>query len=207
VRARYWRLAGIAGGLACAPAALPAQLLVRAALGARYTSTLVHDSIVTPFDVRPALAPALAVTAATPVGERWMAQATLDFSTSTLERHDAAGTTTGLGRVSTLAFTVGLRRALPAGFAAAVGVGGLKYLPADATGIFRQGSGAIAGLGQVTVEYALVAGARYGLGVQARYDAHRFVTPALQSEGFDSARLVHRVTLAVRAGWGGGAAR
>src|SRR5437870_10141894 len=29
VRARYWRLAGIAGGLACAPAALPAQLLVR----------------------------------------------------------------------------------------------------------------------------------------------------------------------------------
>jgi len=207
VLARYWRLAGITGGLVCAAGDLPAQLLVRAALGARYTSTLVHDSIVTPFDVRPALAPALAVTAATPVGERWTAQATLDFSSSTLERHDVGGGTTGLGRVSTLAFTVGLRRPLAAGFAASLGVGGLKYFPANATGIFRQGSGAIAGLGAITVEYAPAAGARYGLGVQARYDAHRFITPALQSEGFDSPRLVHRVSLAVRAGWGGGAAR
>jgi len=207
VPARYWRLAGLTGGLACTAGPLPAQLLARAAVGVRYTSRLVHDSIVSAFDVRPALAPALAVTAATPVGERWTAQATLDFSTSPLERHDADGTTTGLGRVSTLAFTVALHRPLPAGFAVALGVGGLKYLPADATGIFRQGSGAIAGLGQVTVEYAPAAGARYGLGVQARYDAHRFSTPALQSEGFDSPRLVHRVTLAVRAGWGGGAAR
>jgi hypothetical protein len=207
VLAGYWRLAGITGGLGCAAGALPAQLAVSAALGARYTSTLVHDSIVTPFDVRPALAPALAVTAATPVGEPWTAQVTLDFSTSTLERHDPDGTTTGLGRVSALAFTVGLRRPLAAGFAAALGVGALKYLPANAAGIFRQGSGAMAGLGTITVEYAPAAGARYGLGVQARYDAHRFITPALQSEGFDSPRLVHRVTLAVRAGWGGGAKR
>src|SRR5207302_10793315 len=160
VRARYWRLAGITGGLVCAAGDLPAQLLVRAALGARYTSTLVHDSIVTPFDVRPALAPALAVTAATPVGERWTAQATLDFSSSTLERHDVGGGTTRLGRVSTLAFTVGLRRPLAAGFAASLGVGGVKYFPANATGIFRQGSGAIAGLGAITVEYAPAAGAR-----------------------------------------------
>ena len=43
--ARYWRLAGLTGGLACTAGPLPAQLLVRAALGARYTSTLVHDSI------------------------------------------------------------------------------------------------------------------------------------------------------------------
>jgi hypothetical protein len=109
--------------------------------------------------------------------------------------------------VSTLAFTVGLRRPLPAGFAAAVGVGGLKYLPAEATGIFRQGSGAVAGLGAITVEYTPAAGARYGLGVQAHYDVHRFATLALRSEGFDSPRLVHRVMLAVCAGWGGGAAR
>src|SRR5207249_11494523 len=43
----YWRLAGITSGLACAAGALQAQLIVRAALGARHTSTLVHDSIIT----------------------------------------------------------------------------------------------------------------------------------------------------------------
>src|SRR5205807_3640679 len=77
---RCWRLAGITGGLACAAGALPAQLLVRAALGARYTSTLVHDSIVTPFDVRPALPPALPATPGAPAARPWMAQATPDLS-------------------------------------------------------------------------------------------------------------------------------
>src|SRR5256886_12345372 len=116
---------------------MQARVLGRGARGAGHASTLVHDSIITPVVLRPALAPALAVTAATPLDERWTAQVTLDFSTSTLERHDADGTTTGLGRVSTLAFTVGLRRPLGAGFAAGAGVGGLKYLPAGETGIFR----------------------------------------------------------------------
>src|SRR2546426_4925300 len=37
----------------------PYTTLFRSSLGARYTSTMVHDSIVTPFDVRPAIAPVL----------------------------------------------------------------------------------------------------------------------------------------------------
>src|SRR6266508_1709918 len=46
---------------------LSAQLSLQPSLGLRYTSALVHDSIVTTVDVRPALAPALALTAATPL--------------------------------------------------------------------------------------------------------------------------------------------
>lgn len=194
----------LAGLLAVVPAFrhLAAQVSLHFSAGARYTSALVHDSIVTPFDVRPAIAPALAVTAATPLAGGWAAQATLDFSPSTLRRHDADGTTADLGRVSTLAFTVGLRRQLPAGITAGAGIGGLKYFPADETGIFRLGSGTVAGLGALSVAYPLAPLARYRLAVQARYDLHRFLTPALRAEGFDTARPVHRITLAIRAGRG-----
>lgn len=184
------------------PDRLSAQVSLQPSLGLRYTSTMVRDAIVTPLTVRPALAPTLALTVTTPLERGWAGQATLDVSTSALERHDADGTTTNLGRVSTLAFTVGVRHGVAAGLSAAAGAGGLTYFPAHDTGIFRQGAGSIAGLGMVTVEYALAAGVRYGLAAQARYDVHRFTTPALRSEGFDSARTVHRVTLAVRLAWG-----
>lgn len=179
---------------------LRAQLSLQPSLGLRYTSAMVRDAIVTPLTVRPALAPTLAVTVTTPLQRGWGGQATLDVATSMLERHDADGTTTDLGRLSTLAFTVGVRRGVAAGLFVAAGAGGLKYFPARESGIFREGS-SLAGLGMVTVEYAPAAVARYGLAVQARYDVHRFITPALRSEGFDSPRTVHRVALAARIAW------
>jgi len=74
---------------------LSAQVSLQLSLGARYTSTMVHDSIVTPFDVRPAIAPVLAVSATTPLNDPWSAVATLDVSWSRLERHDQDGTTAG----------------------------------------------------------------------------------------------------------------
>jgi hypothetical protein len=184
------------------PDRLSAQLVVLPSLGVRYTSTLVHDAIVTPLSVRPALAPTLAVTVTTPLEHGWAGQAMLDFSTSALERHDADGATADLGRLSTLAFTAGVRRAVAAGLTAAAGAGGINYFPADETGIFRQGSGSIAGLGAVSVEYAPTMARRHGLAMQARYDVHRFITPALKSEGFDAPRTVHRVALAIRVALG-----
>src|SRR5207249_5212767 len=56
------------------------------------------------------------VTLAAPLQHDWAPVVTVDFSTSTLTRHDADGSSTNLDRVSTLAFTVGVRRRLPAGF-------------------------------------------------------------------------------------------
>jgi hypothetical protein len=74
--------------LAASPAhRLTAQLAVDVSAGARYTSTLVHDSIVAPFDVRLALAPTVAVTVGTPLERGWAAPVTFDFSTSELQRH------------------------------------------------------------------------------------------------------------------------
>ena len=200
------RLGGQVVGLVLAaapPSPLTAQVTIQPSIGLRYSTTIVHDSIVAPFDLRPAMAPALAITATSRTAAPWAAQATFDFSTSSLQRHDA-GATADLGRVSTLAVTVGVQRRLPAGLAAAARVGGLKYLPADDTGIFRSGTGGVLALAGAALSYAppgAVAGP-WRFGVEARYDMHRFITPALRAEGFTSGRVVHRIALALEAGWG-----
>lgn len=187
---------------ACPPDRLTAQLSLHASAGVRSTSTLVHDSIVTAFDVRPALGPALALTGAIPLQGGWAATATVDLSWAGLERHDRSGPSVDLGHLTTIAFAVGLERRLADWLSARAGLGGLKYFPADETGIFRLGSGSVAGLGLLAVAYDRKVGARHSLGLEARYDLHRFITPALRSEGFTDARAVHRLALAVRAGWG-----
>lgn len=182
-----------------APRPLTGQVAIGISAGARYSTALVRDAIVTPFDVRTALAPTVAVTLAAPSARGWGAQATLDFSTSEMQRRDAGGASTGLGRVSTAALTVGFEHRLPRSFSVRIGVGGLKYFPGERSGIFRLGSGKIAGLGALALGRTLPVGGRYHLAVEARYDVHGFTTPALGDEGFDSARLVHRVALVIRA--------
>ena len=186
---------------------LTAQVAVGFQAGVRYSSALVHDSIVAPFDVRPGLGPAVAVTVATSPERRWATAVTLDFSTGQLVRRDADGSSTNLGRVSTLSLTVGVSRQLAAGFIVRAGVGGLKYLPSEDSGIFRLGSGSLAGLGALTLGHVLPLGPGRHLSVEASYDLHPFTTPALRAEGFDSSRLVHRLALALRTDWGGGAGR
>jgi hypothetical protein len=183
---------------------LSAQLSLQPSLGLRYGSTLVHDSVVTGIDLRPALAPAAAVIAATPLKQGWSAEATVDFSWSALERHER-GATIELGTLSALAVQLGFRRRLPAGLSARASIGGLKYLPSTRSGIFRSGAGGIFALGGAGLSYA-PPGARAGpwrIGVEARYDVHQFITPGLRAQGFPSARTVHRVALAVFAAGGG----
>ena len=81
-------------------------------------------------------------------------------------------------------------------------VGGLKYLPSEEIGIFREGGGAIAPLGVVSVLYGLPVGARNKprpLWLEARYDIHGFTTAALKNDGFTASQIVHRVALLLRA--------
>ena len=184
------------------PHRLTAQVSFHVALGARYTSTLVHDSLVTPFDLRPALAPALLVSARDELRPGWSADVTLDVSPSGLRRHESGGSFDA-GSFTTFAFTVGLQRQFAPGASARVGVGGLRYL-ADQSGVFREGTGGIFPLGSVAATYAvpLPFAQKHQLEVEARYDIHRFITPALRTEGFSTSRPVHRVAVLVRMGWG-----
>ena len=178
---------------------LAAQVSFHVALGARYSSTLVHDSIVTPFDLRPALAPALLLSVRDELRPGWSADATLDVSPSGLRRHEDSGSFDA-GSFTALAFTVGLQRQFAAGVSARVGVGGMRYA-AGQTGVFREGSGGIFPLGTVAATYTLP---WRHLEVEARYDIHQFITPALRTEGFTTSRPVHRAAILVRMGWGGG---
>jgi hypothetical protein len=134
-----------------------------------------------------------------PLDSSWAARVGVDFSSGELQRHEADGSTVALDRVSTAAFTVGLERSLPAGFSTWFGIGGLKYFPAEETDLFRQGSGALAGLATLALAHTLPVGKRFGCAVELRYDIHGFTTPALRDEGFTSSQSVHRVALTLRA--------
>ena len=185
------------------PIHLSAQVSFHVAAGVRYSSTLVHDSIVTPFDLRPALAPALLVSVRDELRPGWSADATLDVTPSGLRRHEGSGSSDA-GSFTAFAFTVGLRRHLAPGASARIGVGGLRYAAAQ-TGVFREGSGGIFPLGTVAATYALPLpfARKRQLEVEAHYDVHQFTTPALRTEGFRESRPAHRVALVVRIGWGG----
>ena len=184
------------------PDRLSAQVSFHVALGARYSSTLVHDSVVTAFDLRPALAPAFLVSVRDELRPGWSADVTLDVAPSGLRRHESSGSFDA-GSFTAVAFTVGLRREFAPGVSARAGVGGLRYL-ADQTGVFREGSGGIFPLGSLAATYAvpLPFAQKHQLEVEARYDIHQFITPALRTEGFSAARPVHRVAVLIRMGWG-----
>lgn len=181
------------------PNRLAAQVSLHLAAGIRSSSTLVHDSIVGPMDLRPALAPALLLTARDDLSDRWSADVTLDVSSGGLRRHEG-GDSFDAGSATTLAFTVGLRRRVFPGLAARFGVGGLTYA-AERTGLFHEGTGGLMPLVTLAAGYAPPFGARRHLEVEARYDLHRFITPSLRTAGFDDPRPVHRLALVVRVGW------
>ncbi|MGH7417947.1 MAG: hypothetical protein ACREKB_09245 [Candidatus Rokuibacteriota bacterium] len=206
-----WRTGGrallVVGGLLTfrPPDRLTAQVSVHLSAGARYSSTLVNDSIgADRIEAGLGIAPALSLSVGTPLEERWSVEALLDYSTSGLEP-SFDGATTDLGNVGTLTFAVVVRRTIAGPLTAQAGIGGLTYLPAAERGIFRDGAGSLSPLAMLGATCALPiggAGRRYDLAVEARYDFHRFTTPALAAEGFDGPRSVHRVAVALRAGWG-----
>ena len=176
---------------------LSAQISVHASIGARYASALVHDSIVVPIDVQPAIGPALALTISERTRGAWTPEASLDVSWAALQRHES-GTTTKINSVTTIAFTVGVGHAVTQGLTGRVGFGALKYLPSEKTGLFRSGSG-IAALGSASLDWTPTATAARGIGLVLQYDVHRFTTAALHAEGFTSPQLVHRLSLGIRA--------
>ena len=190
--------AAVALASAWSPRDATAQVTVSASLGARYTSPLVRDSIVNSFDVRAALGPTATVAAGLPLQAPWTAELVLDLSTSGVARHDPDGTVAPITHLTTLAVGVTLARALRHGFTVRGGVGGLKYLPSARIGIFRDGAGGVAPFGQVAVAWTPAVPLARRFAMEARYDLHRFLTPALRDEGFTNSRVVHRVAVGVR---------
>ena len=193
------RSPGLAFALVCAGAVrLGAQASLHISVAARYTSTLVHDSIVTPLDVRPDVAPALTGAVDLPLADPWKLELLADLSTSTLQRHDAGGGTAPITRLWTLGVSVGLRRQLNPWLEGRAAVGGLKYLPAASIGLFSAGSGGVMPYGSLALDAAPAVLAQRRLALEVAADVHRFLTPALRNAGFTDARLVYRLSAGVR---------
>lgn len=174
------------------------QASVHATVGARYTSPLVHDSIVTPLDVRVAVAPALVAAFDLPLDGPWKLELLADLATSPVRRHDAGGATTPITRVWTIGLGVGLRRRLESWLDGRLAVGALKYVPTTSVGLFRDGGGSVIPYGSVAFDITPPVAARHRVALELAGDLHRYLTPALRSAGFIDARVVYRVTAGVR---------
>ena len=180
------------------PQLLAAQLSLHASLSARYNSTLVHDSIVTPLDVRPAIGPALGASADLPLSGPWQLELVADLGTSPLERHDSDGSTTEITRLWTLGLAVGLRRQLHPWLDGRFATGALSYLPAHSVGLFSDGSGGVMPYGSLAFDAAPAPLARHRLALEVAGDLHKFLTPALRNAGFTDSRVVFRISAGVR---------
>lgn len=196
------RRAALAGLLALLPGTSPAQWGGYVSLGARYGTSLVRDSIVRPLDVRQSVAPVLAFGLTTPSDGAWSGEAALDVTFTGLRRVEA-GAAVDLGNLTTVSFTVAVRRGLAPDVTARAGAGALFHRPEREAGIFSAGTAAATPVGLLGVTWAPGAGRRYGLALDLRYDVHRFITPALRAVGFTDSRIVHRLAVALRAGIGG----
>jgi hypothetical protein len=201
------RLATLAVALGCAAPTvrLPAQAAIHATVGMRYTSTLVHDSILAALDVRPDLAPVVAGALDLPLNGPWRLELLVDVSTSSVRRHDADGGTAPITRVWMVGVGVGLRRHLKPWLDGRAAVGGLKYLPTTAVGLFADGGGGVVPFGSLAFDVSPSFAARHRVALEVGGDLHRFLTPTLRHAGFVDSRVVYRLTLGVRAGlWKGG---
>ena len=181
----------------CPTVRLSAQVSVHVSLGARFSTELVKDSIVVPVNLKPGIAPALGLSVRDEFAGPYAGDVTIDLSPTQLNREEN-GTSEGAGSVTTVGFTLGLRRELHTGVAARLGLGGLVYLT-DITGVFQQGNGGVFPLVALGGSYAPSFAARHHLEVALNYDMHRFITPALRTTGFPKPRPVHRLALVVSA--------
>src|SRR5438105_4574608 len=127
----------------------------------------------------------------------WTGVDTLDVSHALLDRRDS-GSSVSAGCVTNVALLLGLRRRLGHGAAAHLGIGGLIYFASEA-GAFNHGSGGPMPLVSLSGAYSPPIAASHGLELSAQYDLHRFITPALRSVGFNRARPVHRLAIALSA--------
>lgn len=186
----------------CPTIPLFSQVAVHATLGARYTSTLVHDSIVDPFDVRPDIAPALSAGVDLPLSGPWRLDLLADVSTSPLRRHQPDGTAPTITRLWMVGVAVGLRRRLEPWLHGRLAIGALKYLPGRSVGLFQDGS-TFTPYGSLTFVLAPPLASRHRVALELGGDLHRFLTPALRNNGFVDPRAVYRVTAGLRVGlWG-----
>jgi hypothetical protein len=180
---------------AVAVSAIQAQADYYARLGLTYSSKLMRDRVIQEIEVRPGLAPTLALGASLPFAPRYRTgiEATLTTSGYQTREQDIDS---DLGTIRTISATLGLDGPVAGRIGWRAGVGLLRYWPTEDKGIFRRGGSTrfLAGAG---VDYRPAAMTTWDLMISLRYDFHRFTTEELQARGFTGSQGVQRVSATV----------
>jgi hypothetical protein len=181
-------LAALAGPVA----PLRAQTDFYGRLGLTFSTDLTRDVVFQEIEVRPGLAPTLALGASlsmTPTS-----RVGLEGSLTTASYHSKeGGVTTDLGTLRTGSILLMLEGPLAWRLSWRGGVGLIHYWPTEDTGIFFHG-GPIRFLAGGGVDYRSRAMTGWDLLVSLRYDFHRFTTEELKLRGFAGSQGVQRVS-------------
>ena len=173
-------------------------------LGATWSTKLVEDNIVSDNIItQPGIAPTIMVGGAAEVFPGYDLDLELQFTTASYSAETKGKGTTELGTLRTFSATLGFDGPLfkpPSRWRAGVGV--LKYLPTEDTGMFLQGGPLdfLLGLG---AQYRRQVSSSLDISVALRYDFHRFTTDELQRQGFSQTQQVHRLGITVGITMGG----
>ena len=185
--------------LAALPAAgvsvLQAQTDYYARLGATYATNLLRDVIFQEIHVRQSVAPTLFLGASLPITPVY--RAGLEAALTSAGYHSTDGSTrTDLGTLRTGSVLLNLEGPVWQRASWRAGVGLIRYLPADDSGIFAGGgsTGFLAGAG---LDYRPPLSTRWEFMVSLRYDFHRFTTGGLTARGFSGHQGVQRISASV----------
>lgn len=176
------------------PLAGQARTAVSLRVGAIGSSSLVRDSIVEAFAVRPQVAPMLGLRVTMPVGRRYTVGGQVALSRSNLRTvGDTAATT--VTSLDVWAPSVVIRTSLKAWLAAEARFGLLVYHAAEPEGTLFSDGAPVAPMLGVGAALERPLGTRYRAALFVDYDAHRFTTTGLKARGFTGATIVHRVSV------------
>jgi hypothetical protein len=175
---------------------LQAQTEYYARAGVVGASDLLRDVVVDEITVRQSIAPMIALGGSLPLGPGGY-RVGLEATLASGKFHSSEnGTDTDLGTLRTGTLLLDLEGPITEGFRWRLGLGGLRYWPADKEGIFRSG-GTTRFLAGAGLDYRRPVLSKWDLMTALRYDFHRFTTGELDLRGFSQTQAISRVSLSI----------
>jgi hypothetical protein len=166
-----------------------------ARVGLTFATRLVTDNIVQDIDTRQSLAPTLVLGASLPFAPAYSAGLEAAFTSSGYHSTEA-DQDTDLGTLRTASVLLALDGPVWHRIWWKAGLGLIRYLPADDSGIFL-GGGTTRFLAGAGLDYRPRLSDRWDLMVSLRYDFHRFTTDELDARGFTGSQGVQRISASI----------
>lgn len=185
----------IAGLLAAGAAPrLAAQTDVSLRVGVTGWSTLVHDFIAQDVDVKASVAPSIFLGIGHSIAPRY--GAALELAATAGSLHSEYGAVRAdLGSVRTASALALFDGGISGGLRWRAGLGFLHYFTGDEGSVLASGTTRLLVGGGLDFRRPVLS--KWDVLIAARYDFHRFSSPALKAHGYAGAQGVQRVSLSV----------